>query len=623
VTFLRTATDSVAISYSIVKKGLPFALYLLLALVMTWPLGAGLTRDVPGDLGDSLLNLWILGWDAEQLPRVATGQLSWRGFWDANIFHPEPLALTFSEHLFGEAIQILPLYHLTGNLILCYNLLFLASFVLSGLGMYLLVRELLGEGDRFSGAAFVAGIVFAFVPFRIAQVAHIQSLNAQWMPLALYGFRRFIVSGRDTDRLRIGPLAGGSAALLVQNWSCGYYLIFFAPFVPLIVGHWMIASGRARDWRRWLAFAAAALVVAAGTWPFLSPYLEAQRVHGVERSIGEVTRFSADVLSYFTAPEALRLWGPVMQAYPKPEGELFFGLTPLFLALVALLSIGDPPTAATLPAGAPPTSQRYAKRPLIVRIVSTTLLAIIAVQGAGLALVLLTGGVVSTFAGLPIRATNAPRLACARSRIADRVHLAVTRPAATVTRPSTVRARSVWDSLRAHPGLRRTARAGAIRDDRGSLSRCRERLRHRVAHPPYLAPDDHRRGGERLVPGRGLVRADACQPDMGGRRRHSPGTGGAGSHRAPPVSRSRGHPGTGRARGISVRRSGVGAPVRLLLHRSLETPRQRLQRWLSAGVQSSRGAAAARGRGSRGGMDGAPGRRHDARHRARQRVSAR
>ena len=56
--------------------------------------------------------------------------------------------------------------------------------------MYLLVRDLLGEQDRFSGAAFVAGLIFAFVPFRIAQVAHIQSVNSQWMPLALYGFRR-------------------------------------------------------------------------------------------------------------------------------------------------------------------------------------------------------------------------------------------------------------------------------------------------------------------------------------------------------------------------------------------------------------------------------------------------
>ena len=125
----------------------------------------------------------------------------------------------------------------------------------------------------------------------------------------------------------------------MQNWSCGYYLIFFAPFVPLFVVHRCRRPGALRDWRVWATFAGApAVVVAAGTWPFLALYLEAQRVHGFERPLGEVIRFSADVYSYFTAPEALRLWGDVMQAYPKPEGELFFGLVPMVLAAIARLS---------------------------------------------------------------------------------------------------------------------------------------------------------------------------------------------------------------------------------------------------------------------------------------------
>ena len=189
-------------------------LYLLLTLAMTWPLAAGIARDVPGDLGDSLLNMWILGWGAEHLPAVATGRMSLHDFWNANIFHPAPLALGFSEHLAGQVLQILPVYYLTGNLILAYNLLFLSSFVLSGLGMYLLVRDLLGDDAGFSWPAFVAGLIFAFVPFRIAQVAHIQSVSSQWMPLALYGFRRFIWHSGSTPpagqpaRSRSGRVAG-------------------------------------------------------------------------------------------------------------------------------------------------------------------------------------------------------------------------------------------------------------------------------------------------------------------------------------------------------------------------------------------------------------------------------
>jgi len=95
------------------------ASYAVLTIGLTWPVAAGLARDVPSDLGDPLLNAWILAWDATHL-----GQR----WWNANIFHPHPLALAYSEHLLPQAIQILPFYAATKNPILCYNLLFLSTF---------------------------------------------------------------------------------------------------------------------------------------------------------------------------------------------------------------------------------------------------------------------------------------------------------------------------------------------------------------------------------------------------------------------------------------------------------------------------------------------------------------
>ena len=385
---------------------------------MTWPLASGLTSDVPGDLGDSLLNMWILGWGAQHLPELLTGQMTSREFWNANIFHPEPLALGFSEHLFGEVLQILPVYWLSGNLILCYNLLFLSSFALSGLGMFLLVRDLLPGDNRDSAwhvtaAAFIAGLLFAFLPFRIAQVAHIQSLQSQWMPLALYGFRRFIVTGRSR------ALAGGTFALLMQNWSNGYYLVFFTPFVPAFVVHQMWSGGQFRDLRKWLSFIGAAVFVGAATWPFLSLYLETERVHSFTRPLGEVIRFSADVYSYFTAPEALRVWGGTMQAHPKPEGELFFGLTLWVLAFVALVALFTPAAGA---ARLPTIRDRS-----IIPVVVVALIVIIVVQGLGLIAILLTGGFVTSVASVPLRATNPTRILVGIA-IALAILLTISRP---------------------------------------------------------------------------------------------------------------------------------------------------------------------------------------------------
>jgi hypothetical protein len=303
------------------------ALYLLITLVFTWPLARGLTRDIPWDLGDSLLNCWILAWDADHLLGVLSGDLNaLKGFWNANIFYPEPLTLAYSEHLFAQAVQILPIYALTHNIILCYNLLFLSTFVLSGLGMFLFVREVTGSPR----AAFVAGLIYAFAPFRVPQFAHLQVISSQWMPFVLYGLRRYF----DTRRAR--PLLGAGAALVAQNLSCGYFLLFFAPFVVAYVLFEVASRGLWADLRVWTSMAATAAGVALLTLPFLLPYLELRRLGFPVRSLTEVGTYSADVFSYWTSPPESHLWGQSIRAFPKPEGDLFPTLTALVLGAIGL-----------------------------------------------------------------------------------------------------------------------------------------------------------------------------------------------------------------------------------------------------------------------------------------------
>jgi hypothetical protein len=187
--------------------------YTAVAVVATWPLVGGLSRLVPWDLGDPVLVMWILAWDCEQLLAILGGDLARIGtFFDAPMFHPAPLTLAYSEHLLAQAIQGLPIYALTRDPILTYNLLFLATFILSGLGAYFFVRELTGDPR----AAFVAGLLFAFAPYRMPQGPHLQVLSAQWMPFALYGFRRYFDTGRA------GPLAGAAAALVALHHSSLY-----------------------------------------------------------------------------------------------------------------------------------------------------------------------------------------------------------------------------------------------------------------------------------------------------------------------------------------------------------------------------------------------------------------
>jgi hypothetical protein len=306
-----------------------FLAYCTLTIALTWPLTRGLARDVAGDFGDPLLNCWILAWDADHLLRALGGDLrAVAGYWHANIYYPNPYALAYSEHLTPQALQILPVWALTKNALLCYNLVLLSTFAFSGLGVFLLVRELTGN----RAAAFLAGLAYAFAPYRFSAITHLQVLSSQWMPFALLGFRRFFATGRVTS------LAGGAAAWIAQNLSCAYYLAFFSPVMALFV-FWELTVRRlwtdARTLRR-LATAGAAVVLA--TLPFAMPYFAVRRLGFPPRSLEETDRFAADLYSYLTADSHLWLWGGTMRSWPKVESSLFPGLTIMVLAIAAVVT---------------------------------------------------------------------------------------------------------------------------------------------------------------------------------------------------------------------------------------------------------------------------------------------
>ena len=196
-------------------------------------------------------------------------------------------------------MQILPVYALTGNIILSYNLLFLSTFVLSGLGMFLFVREITGSAR----AGLVAGLIYAFAPYRVPQFSHLQVISSQWMPFVLYGLRRYFVTRHVT------PLVGAGAALVAQNLSNGYFLLFFAPFV-LAYALFEIATRKLwTDARVWIALSVTAVVVTAADAAVSAslPRAAPPRVRSahVERS----EAFSADVFSYWTSPAESWLWG--------------------------------------------------------------------------------------------------------------------------------------------------------------------------------------------------------------------------------------------------------------------------------------------------------------------------
>ena len=159
--------------------------YGLLTIALTWPLVVRPASLVPNDLGDPLLNAWILAWDARVVPLTGA-------WWNSPQFYPVPGTMAFSEHLLGLSIFSTPIIWLTGDALVAYNVVFFLSFVLSALAAYFLAFTISRRHD----CAFLAGLAFGFAPYRMAQFAHVQVLSAYWMPVALAALHRYFENRR-------------------------------------------------------------------------------------------------------------------------------------------------------------------------------------------------------------------------------------------------------------------------------------------------------------------------------------------------------------------------------------------------------------------------------------------
>ena len=272
-------------------------LFFGLTIVVTWPLAPGLGHDVPSDYGDPLYVAWALAWVTRQMGRALTGHLdAVTHFFDANQLYPEPGTLALSDHFVGQALPLAPVYWITGNAVLTLGLAYIVAFTLCGFSMWLLVRELTGS----SAAGVLAGTVFAFNEFFLVfELAHLQVLAAHWMPLALYGFRRYFAHGS-----RAG-LALAALSVILLNLSAGYYLLMFPPFAGLYVCWELTARGRWRDRATWRDLAIAGVAIALVTAPFLWPYIEAQQRMGFKRTLGDTAAMAATVDGYIDAGRRL------------------------------------------------------------------------------------------------------------------------------------------------------------------------------------------------------------------------------------------------------------------------------------------------------------------------------
>ncbi len=235
---------------------------IVVAVVATSPLPLHVWNSIPlpedqdgWRAGDYLLCVWILGFGGRQL---FTDPLH---LFEGNILHPFRHSLAYSESMLSAGALVAPLNALSGNPVFGYNVYFLATYALSVLGMFLLVREIT-EDPR---AGLLAGMLFGLAAERFLFAGFLPALAIQWAPFVMYAWVRSLTA---FSRAR----GAGLALALIAHMHAGAYpgLMFCALLFPWALV--LLASG---PWplRRWLAVSGVVVPALAVGFAVYLPYL--------------------------------------------------------------------------------------------------------------------------------------------------------------------------------------------------------------------------------------------------------------------------------------------------------------------------------------------------------------
>ncbi len=307
------------------NRTLVAGLYLLLALLMTYPLILHLGDSLPAGSGDIWQNYWNFWWWEKALL-----ELHQHPYWTQYLYHPHGADLTFHTHSSFNMLVALPVTVAFGPGA-AYNFCVLLALWLSGLGMHFFVRELTGDGR----AAFLAGLVFAYFPQHIEQtLEHLNLFSTQFIPFTLYYFYRLCRRGGWRNIAGLGVCFALNA---LCSWHLGLMLIL--TLAPVAAAQLARRARPARTIVREAGLAAllstAILLPAAGPmfWEMLTGPAY-YRKEPVDRGI--------DAAYLLTPPYEHPLWRSWVseayadRAYQAAGFVCYLGFVPLGLALAAV-----------------------------------------------------------------------------------------------------------------------------------------------------------------------------------------------------------------------------------------------------------------------------------------------
>ena len=295
---------------------------LALALAMHWPLPLHMGRDIAQDLGDPLVQAWQVAWDGHALVHQPAR------LFQANTFWPLHDSLAFSDALVGYAPVGL-IGSGTHAAIARYDALFLFAYALCFAGAWLLAREI-GVGRAGAG---VAGLAFAYAPWRLEQEGHMHVISSGGIALALF--------------LLLRGYRCSSPGTILAGWLVATWQFSLGFTLGLMLLYLLAAGALAATvvwWRRGRPRPPRAIIVASATGMLCfalvagllaRPYMRVLHDHPeAHRTIKEVAAFSGPPYEFLAASRSSRVWSAATA--PLRDGLGFVAEMTLFPGVAIL-----------------------------------------------------------------------------------------------------------------------------------------------------------------------------------------------------------------------------------------------------------------------------------------------
>jgi len=302
-------------------------LYLLLALVVTFPLVLHFGSALPGDGRDAWQNYWDYWWLRTAL---AEGQNPYQ---TPLLYAPYGAPLYLHTLNPFNGLVTLPI-QIAFGLTTAYNSVVILSLTLAAFFASLLVGHVSG-GRR---AGFVGGVIYAFGSYHLAHLlGHANLIASEWLPAYILAL---LVATEARGRARLLPAFGAFVALTLLTFCDWQYVLFAGVFTACYAACHALA-------RRSLAPLAVAAAI-GGAWAIAAAPLllatarELRDTAGDRPAVLGAEKFSADLLSFFVPSPLQAWWGAWAERVgglavaPAVERGVFLGLLPILLAACGL-----------------------------------------------------------------------------------------------------------------------------------------------------------------------------------------------------------------------------------------------------------------------------------------------